>query len=82
MDTLLKEKKAVGSHIVFKEKLNRHNQQIKFKAKIVTKGFSQVSRKDFTKTFLLVAKFTTLQVHYSLYFSCYFCLSWLRNLLS
>jgi len=31
--------KAVGSHIVFKEKLDEHGNYVKFKAHIVIKGF-------------------------------------------
>ena len=40
MNIIPKGKKAVGSRIVFKEKLDGHGQQIKFKARIVAKGFS------------------------------------------
>jgi len=53
-------KKSVGSHIVFKKKLNEHDNCIKFKACIVAKGFSQVPNKDFSETFSSVAKFTIL----------------------
>jgi len=66
INTIPKGKKTVGSQIVFKEKLDEHGQQIKFKARIVAKGFSQVPREDFTETFSSVAKFTTLCVFLAL----------------
>jgi len=39
VNELLKGKKAIGSQIVFREKLNGHGNQVKFKARIVAKGF-------------------------------------------
>jgi len=39
VDELLASKKAVGSHIILKEKLNEHGNYVKFKAHIVAKGF-------------------------------------------
>jgi len=66
VNTIPKGKKAVGSWIFFKEKLDGHGRQIKFKARIVAKGFSQVPREDFTETFSSVAKFTTLHVFLAL----------------
>ena len=62
VDKLPKGKRAIGSRIVFKKKLDGHGQRIKFKARIVAKGFSQVPGEDFTETFSSVAKFTTLHV--------------------
>jgi len=62
VDELPKGKKAVGSQIVFKEKLDEHGNQVKFKACIVAKGFSQVPGEDFTETFSSVVKFNTLQI--------------------
>ena len=59
-------KKAVGSHIVFKEKLNKHGNHVKFKAHIVAKGFLQVSGKNFSEHSSSVAKFTILQVFLTL----------------
>ena len=59
-------KKAVGSHIIFKKKLNEHGNCIKFKTYIVAKDFSQVFSKDFSETFSSVAKFTTLQIFLAL----------------
>ena len=52
--------KAMGSHIVFCEKCDRHRNLFKFKAYIVAKGFSQISGEDFIKTFSFVIKFSTL----------------------
>jgi len=66
MNTIPKGKKVVGSQIVFKEKLDGHGWRIKFKARIVAKGFSQVPGEDFTETFSSVAKFTTLHVFLAL----------------
>jgi len=59
-------KKAVGSYIIFKEKLNEHGNYIKFKIYIVAKDFSQVSGKDFSETFSSIAKFTILQIFLAL----------------
>ena len=60
VNELLAGKKAVESHIIFKEKLDKHGNHVKFKVCIVAKGFSQVPGKDFSKTFSSVTKFTTL----------------------
>jgi len=40
IDSLPKERKAIGSRIVFYEKYNEHGNLLKFKAWIVAKGFS------------------------------------------
>ena len=66
VDKLPASKKAVGSHIILKEKLIEHGNHIKFKAHIVAKGFSQVTSKDFTENFSFIAKFTTLQIFLAL----------------
>jgi len=66
VDELPKEKKAVGSQIVFKEKLDGHGNWVKFKACIVAKGFLQVPSEDFTETFSSVAKFNILQIFLTL----------------
>ena len=65
VDGLPKERKAIGSQIVFREKYDGHGNLIKFKAHIITKGFSQVPGEDFTKTFSSVAKFLTLCTFFS-----------------
>ena len=59
-------KKAIGNRIVFKEKLDGYGKHIKFKAQIVTQGFSQVPGLDFTETFSLVARFTMLWIFLAL----------------
>jgi len=63
---LLAGKKAVGSYIVFKKKLDEHGNCIKFKVCIVAKSFSQVTSKDFSETFSSVAKFTILWIFFVL----------------
>jgi len=52
----------VGSCIVFHEKRDGHGNLIKFKARIVAKGFSQIPGEDFTDTFSSVTKFSTLWI--------------------
>jgi len=46
--------------------LDGHGNHLKFKARIVTQGFSQVPGLDFTEMFSLVAKFTILQIFLAL----------------
>jgi len=60
VDKLPKEKKVVGSQIVFKEKLDGYRNQVNIKTWIVAKDFLQGSGKEFTKIFLCVTKFTIL----------------------
>ena len=60
VEQLPNNKKVVGSHIMFKEKLDGHRNYLKFKAQIVVQGFSQMPDLDFTEMFSSVAKFTTL----------------------
>jgi len=60
VEYLPNDKKAVGSHIVFKEKLDGYGKHVKFKAQIVAQGFSQVPGLDFTEMFSSVARFTML----------------------
>ena len=59
-------RKAIGSRIVFKQKRDGDGNLIKFKARIVARGFSQIPGEYFTTTFSSVAKFTTLRVLLSL----------------
>ena len=66
VEHLPNDKKAIGSHIVFKEKLDDYGKHVKFKARIVTQGFLQVPGLDFTETFSLVARFMTLQIFLAL----------------
>ena len=63
---MLAGKKAVGSYIVFKKKLDEHNNYIKFKVCIVAKDFLQVLDKDYSETFSSIAKFTILGIFFVL----------------
>jgi len=65
VDGLPNGRKAIGSHIVFREKRDSHDNLVKFKARIVAKGFSQIPREDFTNTFSSITKFSTLQIFLS-----------------
>ena len=65
VDSLCNGRKAIGSRIVFREKRDRHSNLIKFKARIVAKGFSQIPGEDFSETFSSVAKFSTLRAFLS-----------------
>jgi len=51
VDSLPNGRKAIGSRIIFQEKRDRHGNLIKFKARIVAKGFLQISRENFSKTY-------------------------------
>ena len=53
-------RKSIGSQIVFRFKQDGDGNITKYKACIVTRGFSQIPGQDFTDTFSSVAKFTTL----------------------
>jgi len=66
MNELLAGKKAVRSHVVFKEKLDEHGNCVKFKVYIVAKDFSQIPGKNFSGNFSSIAKFTTLWVFLAL----------------
>jgi len=65
VDGLPNGRKAIGSCIVFHEKRDGHGNLVKFKARIVAKGFSQIPGEDFTDTFSSVAKFSTLRIFLS-----------------
>ena len=66
VDILLEEKKAIGSKVVLKEKLDEQGNCLKFKACIVEQGFSQIPGINYNEMFLSVAKFTTLQIFLTL----------------
>ena len=51
---------TVDNHIVCKKKLNEQGVLAKRKVYVITRGFLQVPREDFTETFVSVPKFTTL----------------------
>lgn len=55
-------KKAVGSKIILREKLDSYGKHVKFKARIMAQGFSQIPGLDYNETFSSVAKFTTLRI--------------------
>ena len=59
-------KKAIESYIIFKKKLDKHSNYVKFKAYIVAKDFLQVFSKDFSENFSSVAKFIILWVFLTL----------------
>jgi hypothetical protein len=54
-------RKVVGSRWVFKEKRDGKGNLVKYKARVVAQGFSQVPGQDFNATYASVAKFTTLR---------------------
>jgi transposase InsO family protein len=62
VDSVPEGKKAVGSKVVLRRKLDEHGNPVKYKARIVAQGFSQVPGIDYHETFSSVAKFTTLRV--------------------
>lgn len=66
VDNLPPGKRAIGSKVVLKEKLDEYGCHTKFKARIVAKGFSQIPGIDSTDTFLSVAKFTSLHIFLTL----------------
>ncbi|KAJ3557795.1 hypothetical protein NP233_g11654 [Leucocoprinus birnbaumii] len=66
VESLPEGKKAVGSRTVYRDKLDGHGNHVKFKSRIVARGFSQIPGEDFNETFSSVAKFTTLRVFLSL----------------
>ena len=57
---------VVGGCIFCKEKLNEQGVLVKRKVCIITQSFLQISREDFTETFVLVLKFTTLQILFAI----------------
>ena len=53
-------RKPIGSKWVFKKKMNVEGKVEKYKARLVDKGYSQVSGIDFCDIFSLVAKVTSI----------------------
>lgn len=61
LTTLPKSRKAVGCKWVFKTKRDAAGEIVRYKARLVARGFSQVQGLDFNETFAPVAKFTTIR---------------------
>lgn len=59
---LPKDRKTISSRFVFKLKRKANGEIDKYKARLVTRGFSQKQSFDYSKTYALVAKLTTLRV--------------------
>ena len=55
-------RKPIGSKWVFKKKTNAEGKVEKYKAQLVTKGYSQVPGIDFGDIFSLVAKVTSIRL--------------------
>ena len=66
IDNLPEGKRAIGSKVVLKEKLDENGNHSKFKARIVAQGFSQIPGIDYDETFSSVAKFNTLRIFLTL----------------
>jgi len=62
VEILLKRKKAVGGHLVCKNKLNKLEKLTKWKICVIIRGFSQVPEKNFNKTFVSILKFMILYI--------------------
>ena len=57
---------VVGSKWVYKTKRDQHGKIIKYKARIVAKGYSQVPGQDFDETYSPVARLTSLRIFVAL----------------
>ncbi len=48
---ILAEHTAIGNHWVFTKKFDEHGNLSQFKAQLITQGFSQIPRQDYSNTF-------------------------------
>ncbi len=62
MVVLLKDKKAIGCKWVYKVKHNADGFVIKYKAKLVAKGYAQTYGIDYEETYSPVAKMTIIKL--------------------
>ena len=62
MEAVPKGRKLIGSRWVFKTKLNPDGSIERFKARIVVKGYSQISGIDYTETFAPVMRYDSLHL--------------------
>jgi hypothetical protein len=60
LSTLPEGRRSVGCKWVFRSKHDASNNIIRYKTRLVAKGYSQVAGVDFDETFALVAKFITV----------------------
>lgn len=56
----------ITGKVIYKEKEKENRDFLKYYTYIVIRGFSQISGNNFTETFTLVAKFTTLCIYLAL----------------
>jgi len=56
----------ITGKVIYKEKEKENRDFLKYYTYIIIRSFSQISGKNFTETFMLVAKFTTLCIHLAL----------------
>lgn len=61
LSTLPPRKKAIDSKWVYKIKYNPDGTVEQYKARLVTKGFTQIERVDFHETFTQLAKLVTVR---------------------
>ena len=66
VDKLPEDKHAITEKVVYKKRENENGDFLKCYTYIVVRGFLQIPSEDFTKTFILVAKFAILHVYLAL----------------